>query len=101
MITSEILSEKIRPFLPDESLDIVVRWITDHKIFLTITEKRNSILGDYRRPQEGKGHRISVNGDLNKYAFLVTMVHEVAHLTTWLKYFDTVSSHGKEWKMEF
>jgi hypothetical protein len=42
-----------------------------------------------------------VNGDLNRFAFLVTFVHEVAHLTTWIKYNDTVSSHGKEWKAEF
>ena len=26
-------------------------------------------------------HRISVNNDLNKYAFLVTLVHEFAHYT--------------------
>lgn len=95
------ISDQIRAFIPGESTDIVVRWIVDHKIFLTITQKRNSILGDYRRPHAGKGHRISVNGDMNCYSFLVTLVHEVAHLSTWVKYQDTVSSHGKEWKQEF
>lgn len=101
MNPSEKLAEQIRPFLPDESVDIAVRWITDYKIFITITNKRNSILGDYRRPHNGKGHRISINGDLNRYAFLVTLVHEVAHLTTWEKFQDRVSSHGAEWKQEF
>lgn len=101
MPTAETLSNQIRPFLPDDAVDIVVKWIVDHKIQLTITNRRNSILGDYRRPHDGKGHRISVNGDLNRYSFLVTFVHEVAHLSAWTKYFGKVSPHGKEWKTEF
>ena len=97
----ESLAEQLKPFLPEESLSIAVEWIATYKIFLTITQKRSSILGDYRRPENGKGHRISINGDLNRYAFLITLVHEVAHLTTWSKHYDTVSSHGREWKQEF
>lgn len=101
MTAAENLNQQLQPFLPEESVDIAVRWILDYKIFLTVTRKRSSILGDYRRPHGGKGHRISINGDLNRYAFLVTLVHEVAHLTTWEKYQHTVSSHGREWKTEF
>ena len=101
MANTETLSRQIKKFIPEDAVAIVVKWIAEHKILLTITEKRNSILGDYRRPEGSKGHRISVNGDLNQYAFLVTFVHEMAHLSTWSKYYDTVSSHGKEWKKEF
>ncbi len=101
MTTPRNLSDQLRPFLPAEAVDIAVQWIVDYRIFLTITRKRSSILGNYQWPRGGKGHRISVNGDLNQYAFLVTFVHEVAHLTTWEKYRHAVSSHGKEWKIEF
>lgn len=101
MTPQEHLTKQLAHFLPSEAIDIVVRWILDHKILVTITRKRSTILGDYRRPYQGKGHRISINGDLNPYAFLVTMVHEVAHLTTWEKYQHRVSSHGNEWKNEF
>src|SRR5580765_4657202 len=59
----KMLEEKLRPFLPDESLGQVVSWIHDHRISLTIAQKRNSLLGDYRPPAHSKGHRISVNGD--------------------------------------
>jgi SprT protein len=101
MPTAETLTNQIRSFVPEDAVDMVVRWISDHKIVLTITNTRNSVFGDYRWPQNGKGHRISVNGDLNQYAFLITFVHEMAHLTTWEKFRNTVSSHGKEWKQEF
>lgn len=101
MPTAETLSNQIRLFVPEDSVDIVVRWISDHKITLTITDTRQSVFGDYRWPQGKKGHRISVNGDLNQYAFLITFVHEMAHLTTWEKFRNTVSSHGKEWKQEY
>src|SRR5690606_13417989 len=37
----------------------------------------------------------------NPYAFLITLMHELAHLITWVKYKDTVKPHGQEWKSEF
>ncbi|MBK9731857.1 MAG: SprT-like domain-containing protein [Chitinophagaceae bacterium] len=101
MTPAENLATQLLKFLPEDATDIVARWIIDYKIALTITRKRRSILGDYRWPGAGKGHRISVNGDLNQYAFLVTLVHEVAHLVTWEKHKHAVSSHGQEWKNEF
>jgi hypothetical protein len=43
-------------------------------------------------------HRISVNGNLNKYAFLITLLHELAHLLTFEEYGNRVQAHGLEWK---
>ncbi|MEP7255494.1 MAG: SprT-like domain-containing protein, partial [Ferruginibacter sp.] len=48
-----------------------------------------------------KNHRISVNGNLNKYAFLITLLHELAHLFTYEQFGHRVQAHGKEWKNEF
>ncbi|MBL0341477.1 MAG: SprT-like domain-containing protein [Bacteroidetes bacterium] len=76
-------------------------WIVEHKIAVRITKSRNSKYGDYRPPAGGKGHRISINHDLNKYAFLLTFTHEVAHLVAYNKFRFRVDPHGKEWKMEF
>lgn len=95
------LANSLVPFLPLEAIPKIVEWIDEHKIILTITEKRSSVFGDYRRPRENKGHQISVNGDLNRFAFLVTFVHEMAHLTAWLKHGDKKNPHGTEWKNEF
>src|SRR5881394_1168460 len=101
MAAIETLTHQIKTFVPEDSVDLVASWIAEHKVTLTITDSRKSVFGDYRWPQGKSGHRISVNGDLNKYAFLITFVHEMAHLTSWEKFRNTVSSHGKEWKQEF
>jgi hypothetical protein len=62
---------------------------------------RSTKLGDYRPLQGGKGHRITVNHDLNPFAFLITFTHEVAHLHCFLKHGPRHEAHGKEWKAEF
>jgi len=89
-------------YLPEGTFEPVMAYISHFKVHLTITRERQSILGDYRHPdRSGKGHRISINGSLNKYAFLLTLLHEIAHLVTFIKYANKVPSHGKEWKQEF
>ena len=99
----DLLREKltllITKYIPATTVPIVVNWIIEYKIVLTITEKRNSLLGDYRHPYGASGHRISVNGDLNQYAFLITFIHEMAHLMCWEKHRGKVKAHGGEWKM--
>ena len=68
---------------------------------LTITRSRKSILGDYRHATGSDHHRISVNGSLNKFAFLITIIHEIGHLVTFQQYGNRVYSHGKEWKLAY
>ena len=92
---------ELRSYLPEGSLDEVLFYLHHHKVHLTITRKRQSILGDYRHATAGKTHRISVNGNLNKYAFLITLLHELAHLFTHEAFGNRVQSHGNEWKKEF
>ncbi len=58
-------------------------------------------LGDYRHATGSDHHRISVNGSLNKYAFLITLIHEIGHLITFQQYGNRVYSHGKEWKLAY
>jgi SprT protein len=88
-------------YLPDNTLPLIMPYIEQHKVQLTITRKRSTVLGDYRHPYGGKGHRISVNGDLNKYSFLITLLHEMAHLETYVTHGNKVQPHGKEWKQLF
>lgn len=72
----------------------------DYSFDFIVSKERGSKLGDYRFSPK-KGHQITVNHNLNPYAFLVTYIHEVAHLTTYLAFKNKVSPHGKEWKQEF
>lgn len=85
-------------YLPEGTFDKVVEYLNHYKVHLTVAKERKSILGDYRNAIPGKNHRITVNGNLNKYSFLITLIHELAHLLTYEKYGHKVMSHGKEWK---
>jgi hypothetical protein len=87
--------------LPEKSLELAVKWLEEYHVSLTITRKRNTKMGDYRPPLKKSYHRISVNGDLHPLAFLVTLVHELAHLVIWEKYQRKVRPHGEEWKRQF
>ena len=97
----KMFREGLQKFIPAKAMPYIVEWLVKEKVFLKITPKRSSKLGDYRPPHNGKGHRISINGDLNQYAFLQTLIHEIAHLKTYNKYKRNVKSHGEEWKREY
>ncbi|HRO06802.1 MAG TPA: SprT-like domain-containing protein [Ferruginibacter sp.] len=88
-------------YLPEGSYDLVIDYIFQYKIELTVTRKRNTLLGDYRSKTGDKNHRISVNGNLNPYNFLVTFLHELAHLLTFERYGHRIQPHGKEWKAQY
>lgn len=91
----------LKIFLPEGTFLVVHSYLIKYKVELTITRARKSVLGDYRRPHKGKGHRITINGDLNLYAFLLTMMHELAHLLAFEFYGNKIAPHGKEWRHTF
>ena len=86
-------------FLPPGTYRAVEEYLQSYKIHLTVTQHRKSILGDYRHRTHFSNHRISVNGSLNRYAFLITLLHEIAHLLTFEKHGSRVMAHGNEWKI--
>ncbi|MBO9561836.1 MAG: SprT-like domain-containing protein [Niastella sp.] len=88
----------LRRFIPESAVMKVLEYLNQYKVHLTITRERKTVLGDYRHATQYQAHRISVNGTLNPYAFLITLVHELAHLVTFTQYGNRVQSHGKEWK---
>ncbi len=88
-------------YLPEGSFDAVSAYIIEHKVHLTITRARATVLGDYRNRHLDRNHRISVNGNLNKYSFLITLLHELGHLLTYEKYGNKIPAHGAQWKNEF
>ncbi len=93
--------EILKKYLPNGSEEYVADLIIEHQTNFNISKPRKTKLGDYRHPRNGNTHRISVNGDLNSYAFLITTIHEFAHLTTYNKHKHSVNPHGHEWKVEF
>ena len=101
MAKQEAPLHQLKDYLPEGSFEEVSQYLLQYKVQLTITRERKSILGDYRNSLADKNHRISVNGTLNKYSFLITLLHELAHLFTYERFGHRVSAHGQEWKNEF
>lgn len=88
-------------FIPKEAVSLINQWLNRYKCKLIISKPRKTKLGDYRLPQNGKGHIISINNNLNKYSFLLTLTHEIAHMMVWEKHKNHVKPHGEEWKRTF
>jgi len=97
MEEKEILME----YLPEKSVDTIYKWIVEKRVHLKIARERKTKLGDYRPPVYYKNHRISINYNLNKYSFLITLVHEFAHLYVWENHKNKVDPHGKQWKQTY
>ncbi len=92
----------LEQFLPAGAFEEVAPFFKSNTIHLTITHERKSVLGDYRNPIPTEPyHRISINANLNPYSFLITLLHELAHMLTFIHFGHSVSPHGKEWKTQF
>ena len=90
---------QLQHYLPPGTYEAVLNYLRQYQVHLTITKERKSILGDYRHRTHIHNHRISVNGNLNVYAFLITLLHELGHLLTFEQFGHRVQAHGREWKM--
>ena len=94
------MSEVLSKYLPEHAVEPVFELIKTNSVHLKIVNERVTRHGDYRRHPSGK-HQITVNANLNKYRFLITLVHEIAHLATFEKYGRMIKPHGNEWKITF
>lgn len=90
----------IAPYLPEHALDTVFELIKLYGVHLKIVNDRVTRHGDYRRLPDGS-HQVTVNASLNKYRFLITLIHEIAHLAAIQKYGRDIKPHGDEWKSTF
>lgn len=90
--------DHLQKFIPPDTYEAVLQYLEHYKVHLTVARERKSVLGDYRHRTNFANHRISVNGNLNKFSFLITLLHELAHLLTFERFGNHVLSHGKEWK---
>ncbi len=90
----------LKKYIPLGSFEKILGYFNRYPIQLKITKPRKTRLGTYTKRPNGL-HVITINNNLNKYSFLVTLLHELAHLIVREKYKYPVLSHGEEWKFEF
>ncbi len=95
----------VRPRLPAAVADYVADVLRAHPCDVRLSRPRRTKLGDHRPPGRGRPrHRITVNDDLNPYAFLTTLLHEVAHAAAWQQTrnrWRRPRPHGPEWQRAF
>ncbi|HLW42069.1 MAG TPA: SprT-like domain-containing protein [Flavobacterium sp.] len=94
------MKDTLSKYLPEHAVDAVFELIKIHRIHFKIVNERATRHGDYRRNTDGT-HQITVNSNLNKYRFLITTIHEIAHLVAFEKYGRNIKPHGIEWKHTF
>lgn len=88
-------------YVPEKSLPILQKWFNQRPFLLKVVKKRATKYGDFRASLKGETPIITVNSNLNRYAFLITLTHEFAHLLVWHTHKHKVKAHGIEWKKEF
>jgi hypothetical protein len=94
------MKEILKKYLPEQAIEPVFELIVIHNVHLKIVNERQTRHGDYRKELDGR-HQITVNANLNPYKFLITLVHEIAHLVAFEKFGRNIKPHGGEWKYTF
>jgi len=105
--------QDFQPYIPENSTGYILDWFQSNPVRLRISKARSSKFGDYRAPLKNFPARISVNRNLNRFDFLITLVHEMAHHEVWTETSAPIPCleiprrkrrprpHGKEWKTHY
>ncbi|MGO3708168.1 MAG: SprT-like domain-containing protein [Mesonia hippocampi] len=93
------MKEILGKYLPENAVNPSFTLIENYGIYLKIVNERKTRHGDYR---EINGvAQITVNASLNKYQFLITLIHEIAHVLAYREFGRYIKPHGVEWKHTF
>lgn len=97
-------SELIRLFnrhLPESAVPYCLQLWEETPFLFFVKSPRNTKLGDFRYRKDRTLQTITLNVDLNPYQFLLTLIHEVAHLRAFAQFGTTHLPHGPQWKALF
>ena len=85
-------------YVPVEFINDVFDLLSTYPVIFKVVKPRKTKLGDFRPRFKNNKHQITINGNLNPYAFLITTLHEFAHLVAYEDFGNRINPHGKEWK---
>jgi len=94
------MDDILRKYVPERAVSPCLELIRTHGVHLKVVNQRITRHGDYRILSNG-GHQITVNATMNKYRFLITLIHEIAHLVAFEQFGRRIKPHGREWKRSF
>jgi hypothetical protein len=98
-VTEAALLQTLSNHLPERTVGYCFDLWKEQPFTFRLSKARHSKAGDFSVRQ--KKYTISVNRDLNPYQFLITYLHEVAHLNVHRQFGSKVAPHGNLWKNEF
>ncbi len=100
MLIESKVSEVLISHVPGRAFEYCLSLWQNDPFDFRLRKKRMSKAGDFTC-HHGKTPRITVNHDLSVHEFLLTYVHEVAHLHVHKRYGFRTDPHGAEWKKLF
>ncbi len=92
MIKNEVLK-----YIPKLSVNLVKNLIKEENLTIKIVEIRKTKHGDFKKFVNGSS-QITLNLIENKYRFLITLIHELAHFRVNKNSNFKKAPHGSEWK---
>tara|TARA_B100000768_G_scaffold59904_1_gene57907 strand:- start:4786 stop:5385 length:600 start_codon:yes stop_codon:yes gene_type:complete len=87
-------------YIPKSSVSLVENLIKDDNLIIKIVKIRKTKHGDFKKFKDGSS-QITLNHIKNKYRFLITLIHELAHFRVNRNLMRRVKPHGIEWKKTF
>ncbi|HZW63269.1 MAG TPA: SprT-like domain-containing protein [Flavobacteriaceae bacterium] len=94
------MQDTLKNYIPLQAWPQVKALLQHDHLTVKVKTERKTRHGDYRKLPDGK-HQITVNANLNRYKFLITLLHEIAHFEAYAKYGPSIKPHGAAWKHTF
>ena len=86
--------------IPKASHELIKKLIDSENLTIKVVKTRKTKHGDFRSLKNRK-FQITLNQIDNKYRFLITLVHELAHFKVFQSFGNSVNPHGTEWKKTY
>lgn len=99
-MTSASISRILTDHVPAAASTYCIQLWERFQFNFKLRKSRLTKVGDFTY-YPGKVPIITVNRDADPFLFLITYIHEVAHLDVHVNHGNKVASHGKEWKIAF
>jgi SprT protein len=93
--------QRLTAWVDEAALNYVGEILRHTPCLITPVKVRRTKHGDFQPSRAGSFAEITVNGSGNRYQFLLTLLHEIAHALAYQRHGKRIAAHGAEWRAEF